>query len=262
MQADEWKLENSMVMDIQNDPRTGAVWWDRGHAVTLCGHGMPPEPYGSYSESMARRAQAALSALQDRVDQEIFSKNSNSNPSDDIPLDGSPQVIMGLNYPDGRVRARIIRWSPYEPFPGIGAWWIEIPESEMEFRFKVSTAIAALPFLPYGLVETFEDGKRYLNMAVEVDPVLGQWSVQKLEMIEGYRTVPGATSLYFPLHLPIPRTGQGWNGYVTARIAGDITTPQLSETQIDARLIPGFMYFGEYRDTNVIRPRARPAVPR
>ena len=102
----EWRLENSLVMDVDSDPRTG------GHQrrnLKLQGHGTPARLYSVYADGIASEFTKSLGLAQ-----QALAAGLKAHPG-----------AQAFVWPDQD--KRLMKWSPYEDFDPPGAWWVRLP---------------------------------------------------------------------------------------------------------------------------------------
>jgi hypothetical protein len=105
----DWRLENTVVMDVDSDPMGGGLARD---FLALQGHGTTIRLYKSYIDSIRKYFQEDLTILQKAV-----KKFAHDHPAaTDFPWKGQA--------------AAVIKWSPYEDFDPPGAWWVKIPSTD------------------------------------------------------------------------------------------------------------------------------------
>lgn len=223
----EWRLENSVIMDIDGDPSTGSIVRQK---LLLQGHGIGEKAYSQYLREIADYLAEGLADVRD-----VLAHHIASSP-------GDTEIV----YP--ATGADIVRWDPYDAFTSQvtgaggsitarvpGAWWVRIPIGPNTDWADVDTAIAAIP------------------KAVKDDPSPGT----------GYTHPPPSTgstvtdAVFFPLFEP----AGGWDAYFALRRT-DATAhvpPNLREVYADRRLAPGLFQSGvDTSDIAVVRARVRP----
>jgi hypothetical protein len=101
--AGEWRLENSVVIDVDSDQTTGGIQRDKLH---LQGHGTSERDYATYQRvDIAGQLNASLAQVRNAI---------TSTPSGTTTLDWNN--IPGL----------LVKWEPYEPFTAPGSWWVQM----------------------------------------------------------------------------------------------------------------------------------------
>jgi hypothetical protein len=104
--AGEWRLENSMVIDIDSVPKTGGIQRDK---LRLQGHGTSEKIYARYQqEDIADQLNLSLAQVRNAIAAALA-----ANPA---------TTSIAWNGAAGR----LVRWEPYEPFSAPGAWWAQI----------------------------------------------------------------------------------------------------------------------------------------
>jgi hypothetical protein len=101
--AGEWRLENSVVIDVDSDPATGGISRDKLH---LQGHGTSERDYATYQ----------------RVD-----IAGQLNRSLDLARSAVAAAAPGATSLDWNGHAGLlVKWEPYEAFNPPGAWWVQM----------------------------------------------------------------------------------------------------------------------------------------
>lgn len=100
--AGEWRLENSVVIDVDSDQTTGGIRRDRLH---LQGHGTPERAYPAYQLGIASHMNHSLYLARRAIA---------AAPAGTTALDWNRKV--GL----------LVKWEPYEAFNSPGAWWVRM----------------------------------------------------------------------------------------------------------------------------------------
>jgi hypothetical protein len=122
----DWRLEHSLVMDIDADPESGRV---RLEGLHFQGHGIEERSYRSYQRAILNHVTTALGEAQERATK--------------VGLDPQRNAI---EY-GGRVR--FVRWAPFEPFKAPGAWWVFVDPSMSQTQEilagLVSNPLAIIP---------------------------------------------------------------------------------------------------------------------
>ena len=106
--SSEWRLENSLVMDVDSDPKSGG---HRRRNLKLQGHGTTTRLYSNYTEGIAAEFKSSLKLARKALGDFLA-----ANP-------GS----IAFAWPDQD--KRLLKWSPYEEFDPPGAWWVRLPVS-------------------------------------------------------------------------------------------------------------------------------------
>jgi hypothetical protein len=109
----DWRLEHSLIMDVDSDPTTGRI---RLEGVHLQGHGIGEYSYRKYQASIVGHVQTALREAQE------LARNVGTDPS-------RPTIDYAGNEPG------FVRWAPYEDFAAPGAWWVFVRPNNTE-RFN------------------------------------------------------------------------------------------------------------------------------
>jgi hypothetical protein len=104
----EWRLENTVVIDVDSDPSTGG---HRRSRLALQGHGTGVRLYSRYIDNIARFFARSLRLLQDRVRTFAAAHPTATN----MAWQGDV--------------SRVVKWTPYEEFQAPGAWWVRIPSA-------------------------------------------------------------------------------------------------------------------------------------
>jgi hypothetical protein len=102
----EWRLENSVVIDVDSDQKRGSIHRQNLH---LQGHGTSEKDYTSYQrDDIAGQLNLSLKQVRDAIKAALAS---------------APNT-MSLKW--NGVAGRLVRWDPYEPFNAPGAWWVQM----------------------------------------------------------------------------------------------------------------------------------------
>lgn len=222
----EWRLENSIVMDLDSDPNQGSI---SRESLQLQGHGIGQKSYARYLEEIADYLAEGLADVRQAL---LLRYQKDS-------------TLTSFVY--SPTNATILRWDPYEadaftstisgaqgkPATTVnGAWWVRIPIAKD--WADVDVAIAAIP-------KTAKD-----------DPSPG---ARYRHPDGGGSTVTDA--VFFPLF----ELGIGWAAYFQMRRADTITHVQtrLREVHADRTLAPGLFPRGvQGAPIAVVRARMRP----
>jgi hypothetical protein len=221
----EWRLENSIVMDIDSDPATGSL---RRDSLQLQGHGIDMRPYARYMREIAGYLAEGLAAVRDAL-----VTHQAAHPAD-------------TSFTFGHQGTLVVRWDPYDTFTSLvthasgpptrvpGAWWVRVPLDSRMYP-TVDAAVNAIP------------------KSVRDDPSPGP----------GYHHPPpssGSTvtdAVYFPLFEP----ANGWRAYFDLRRTGSTAPVQttLREVQADGTLAPGLFISGvDGTPIAIVRAKVRP----
>jgi hypothetical protein len=220
----EWRLENSIVMDIDSDPATGSL---RRDSLKLQGHGIDMRDYARYMAEIAGYLREGLAEVRNAL--VTFQA---AHPTD-------------TSFTFGPRNALVVRWDPYDTFTSLvthasgaptrihGAWWVRVPLAD---RYPtVDSAVNAIP------------------KSVRDDPSPGP----------GYHHPPPSTgstvtdAVYFPLFEP----ASGWQAYFDLRRSGSTAAVQttLREVHADGSLAPGLFASGvEGTPIAIVRAKVRP----
>jgi len=119
LSSGDWKLENSLVMNVDSDPATGGVTVTR---LRLQGHGTAEKSYADFqkeiSDHLTKPLADAIKAVKNRPR-------------------GATEVPFG--------KTRLVSWTPYDSFQAPGAWWIEVIVDKDHFHDNVALALASIP---------------------------------------------------------------------------------------------------------------------
>jgi hypothetical protein len=107
----DWRLENTLIMDVDSDPITGG---QHRNQLAMQGHGTQILLYARYNQNIKKYFASALKSLQLKVRQ--FAQNNPTATTLDPPWKG--------------VQNSVIKWSPYEDFDPPGAWWVQISSED------------------------------------------------------------------------------------------------------------------------------------
>lgn len=98
--AGDWRLENTLVMDVDSDPKEGGT---RINSTSFQGHGVAELTYGNYIAAIG--AKMGIREIQDQA----------------AAADSSTKSFLFNRTP-------IVRWSPLgDNFSAPGAWWARVP---------------------------------------------------------------------------------------------------------------------------------------
>ncbi|HEU0029476.1 MAG TPA: hypothetical protein VFQ53_02500 [Kofleriaceae bacterium] len=103
--AGDWRLEHSLVMDVDSDPTTGRI---RLEGVHLQGHGIGELSYRRYQRGILAHVKEALAEAQ------RLARDAGPGPN-------GATIDYAGNAPG------FVRWAPYEQFGSPGAWWVFVP---------------------------------------------------------------------------------------------------------------------------------------
>jgi hypothetical protein len=226
----EWRLENSLVMDIDSDPATGGINRDN---LELQGHGIDKRTYARYLQGIAdylgegladaREALRARYAADPGVTQFVWSAHGSTIIRwDPYPADNFVSLITGAG---GSVRQR-----------ANGAWWVIVPLRTL----NTGSVTAALQMVPKSVTDDSAPGP-------------------------GYSTIPplAEPSVLFPLFEPAVSapTGDKWAAYFALRRSGSGTRvgTGLREVRADRTLAAGLFPSGvPGTPIALVRPRVTP----
>lgn len=206
----DWRLENAYVMEIDSQPDGGTILLPQ---LELQGHGTSQKTYQDYQNN------EILPHLREGL--------HDAREAIDTALAADPTVTA---VPWKGKTDRLVKWSPYEDSPGIGAWWIRIGINEPPYERwnSVAEAKAAMP-------KTISD----------LDPA---------QRGPGYHPPPALDSVYFPLVEP----RSGWDAYLQKRAANaSVAAPSLVVTRLTGDILPGLFRRGASQPIPVIKPEIR-----
>jgi hypothetical protein len=123
LSSGDWNLENSLVMDVDSDPKTGGI---DVNSLELQGHGTDLRIYAKFQKDISDHLKKPLKAVVEAV------KNR-------------PPGATEVTFKD----TRVVSWTPYDSFLAPGAWWIEINIDPNVFEF--ATIAQALDSIPKSL---------------------------------------------------------------------------------------------------------------
>ena len=229
--SEEWQLENSLVMDVDCNPDTGALFRNR---LLLQGHGIGVRQYASYQDGVMAQLRPAVTAIQDRI-----------------------KTVIAVNAAATTIRwegidERVIRWEPYQPFQSPGSWWVRIEVDEV---LRASELV-------------HPDGSALTNLEKETKAqgaVPGSFRSDELAKSTPLAAPLKQGNIYFPVFEPKfgfdhAAHASAWEAYLAERAAGRIprVPKKLGLVELGGRLAPGMYRRGLNLPIPVIRPRVRP----
>jgi hypothetical protein len=214
----EWRLENSIVMDVDHDPATGLLKRER---LALQGHGIGQKHYPDYQDEIAQQTNLGMREAQ-------------------TAADAAPAATNALTWRD--LAARLVRWEPYDSFTGHGAWWIRIEVPDPDSLHRWSNIAEALHAMPGAVSDAMASGAPGYRPPPRVDHVYFPLFAPHMrdpnpphrdlgwtEWLRRRRLGPDAS---------LPRS--------------------LHPVQIDGTMMPGLFFRGQGTPFAVIRPRIVP----
>lgn len=215
LDAGDWRLENTLVMDIDSDPARGSLHL---REMELQGHGTALTKYAKYVAEIAQQLDEVLDDMREKIDRAY----------------AADPTVEWLKW--GKVHQRLVRWSPYETFPGRGAWWVRI-----------------------GLIDSDRIGPHWPTIEAALKGMPGTYrDLLPADRGAGYVMAPTTTpieipSVYFPLWAP----KQGWRQYFEKRrLNASYRRPVLTETvKTTGDMMPGLYEYGQDKPFAVVRPK-------
>ena len=110
MTRGDWRLEHSLVMDVDSDPDSGGIHLAN---LRLQGHGIRERHYREYQREILKHVEKPLAKAQKRAK--------------DVGTDPTRSYVEVEEM-------RLVRWSPYEAFAAPGAWWLELPPETDDYN--------------------------------------------------------------------------------------------------------------------------------
>ncbi len=226
--SEEWQLENSLVMDVDCNPDTGALYRGR---LALQGHGIGVRRYAAYQDGVMAQLRPAVAAIRKAI-------ADASAAATTLDWDGTSE--------------RLIKWEPYQPFRAPGSWWVRIPVGDVLSASELLHAD--------GTPLTDQEAEDKAKGAVQ-----GSFRSDELAKTAPLAPPLRTRCIYFPVFEP--KFGfddavhiSAWAAYLAERAAGrNPRVPQrLGSVELGGRLAPGMFRRGPGLPIPTIRPRIRP----